>query len=295
MNRVEIVGQRLRPAGVEGGLQGIADLAAAYRASGMTGATGDVEVTMEEADSALQARHAAIIANSPNVTQWDGITRDAPIADYLKRSLGGLDPVRGNDLTYQVAQQLPDAAANEVGGLAVGKFIGSVFNWARPVTPSVMYGERVTARTFGPSQLTQYRSVDTTLLTTAQKGALGEARGALTYQRAGYQQLPSKLASNNGFDGVFVKYGPGGSPIDIIINESKFSSTGRASLAKTNMGKQMSPSWINENIQKMMNSTDPAVMETGYFLDANRAMIRTKANVLDPLGNNRWNVLQLPR
>ena len=57
----------------------------------------------------------------------------------------------------------------------------------------------------------------------------------------------------------------------------------------------MSPEWIDANIQKMMNSTNPSVMETGFLLDANRAIIRTKANVLNPQGVNRWNVLELPR
>jgi hypothetical protein len=146
-----------------------------------------------------------------------------------------------------------------------------------------------------PSTWAQLRATDTSNLTRSEKGVLGEVRGSLAFQRAGYAQFGARLGSNHGFDGVFVKKAPDGTVVDIIINESKFSSTGRASLANTNMGKQMSSAWINENIQKMMNSTDVAVMETGFFLDANRALIRTKANVLDPLGINRWNVLQLPK
>jgi hypothetical protein len=145
------------------------------------------------------------------------------------------------------------------------------------------------------SQLAQLRAINTSTLTKLEKGFLGESRGALTYQRAGYEELDARLPRNNGFDGVFVKRGPDGNPIDIIINESKFSSTGRASLANTNMGRQMGERWIGENIRKMMNSSDLSVMETGYLLDANRSLIRTKANVLDPMGNNRWNVLNLPR
>jgi hypothetical protein len=117
----------------------------------------------------------------------------------------------------------------------------------------------------------------------------------LVYQRAGYQELDARLLSNNGFDGVFVKYGADGNPVDIIINESKFTSTGRASLSNTNMGQQMSPRWIDANIEKMMGSSNPSVMENGYFLDANRSLIRTKINVLNPQGVNQWNVLYAPR
>jgi hypothetical protein len=80
-----------------------------------------------------------------------------------------------------------------------------------------------------------------------------------------------------------------------IISESKFSSTGHASLSKTNMGQQMSPEWIDANIQKMMYSSNPSVMKTGFFLDANRSLIRTKINVLNPQGVNRWNTHYAPR
>ncbi|MES1191717.1 MAG: hypothetical protein ABUS47_11650 [Steroidobacter sp.] len=105
-----------------------------------------------------------------------------------------------------------------------------------------------------------------------------------------------RLSSNNGFDGVFVKYDTDGvSPLDIIINESKFTSTGKASLSNTNMGRQMSPSWIDANIQKMMNSSNPTIMENGFFLDVNRDLIRTKINVLNPQGVNGWSVLKAPK
>jgi hypothetical protein len=201
------------------------------------------------------------------------------------------------------------AAFEAVGGPLIGRAVGAgvaqlnrlpavgntLPQLGRSVT-SWFRGGAAPPSSITPSAWAKLRATDTSSMTRAEKGVLGEARASLAYQRAGYEQLPSRLASNNGFDGVFVKKAPDGTVVDIIINESKFSSTGRPSFANTNMGKQMSPGWINENIQKMMNRfDDPGVMEAGFFLDVNRSLVRTKANVLDPLGNNRWNVLQLSK
>lgn len=199
------------------------------------------------------------------------------------------------------------AAFDAVGGPVIGRVVGagvaqinklpilgsnlpqlgrSVSGWFSPgVGPSAT---RVT------SPVAQLRAVNTSNLTRPEKGVLGEARATLTFERAGYQHLSSKLPSNNGFDGVFIKKAPDGALIDIIINESKFTSTGRASLPNTNMGKQMSPEWIDANIRKMLVSDDSAVRATGRLLRNNSELIRTKANVLDRLGINRWNVLNLP-
>lgn len=145
------------------------------------------------------------------------------------------------------------------------------------------------------SELEKLKTIDTTKLTRAEKGKLAEARAALTYKKAGYEELPARLPSNHGFDGVFVKKSPNGEVTEIIINESKFSSSGNVSLPTTNMGKQMSPEWIDANIGKMMNSADPAIVETGMLLDANRHLIRAKMNVLDPAGNNVWTTLNLSK
>jgi hypothetical protein len=59
-------------------------------------------------------------------------------------------------------------------------------------------------------------------------------------QRAGFEELPARLKSNHGFDGVFVKYGADGKPTQIIVNELKFAKDGNAKLSNTDMGKQMS-------------------------------------------------------
>lgn len=61
------------------------------------------------------------------------------------------------------------------------------------------------------------------------------------------------------------------------------------------MGKQLSSEWIDANIGKMINNADLSVMESGLFLDVNRSMIRTKANVLYPQGINSWNVFNLAK
>ncbi|MUG44318.1 hypothetical protein [Paenibacillus woosongensis] len=74
-------------------------------------------------------------------------------------------------------------------------------------------------------------------VTNAEKGQVGEDLADLVMQRTGRIKVPSKVGSNNGFDGLYFKYSKEGGIVDIIINESKF---GKARLGKTLMGKQMS-------------------------------------------------------
>lgn len=117
------------------------------------------------------------------------------------------------------------------------------------------------------------------------KGAIGELRTSFTLRRAGYDELPSRLPSNNGFDGAWVKRGADGSVTDIIITESKYAPDGVLKLANTKtMGQQLSSNWIDGNIQKMLNSADPSVVRSGMLLDANRHLIRAKGAVLDSSG-----------
>ncbi|WP_417629440.1 LysM peptidoglycan-binding domain-containing protein [Paracidovorax cattleyae] len=71
------------------------------------------------------------------LSQWDGVTRQAPIVNYLQSTLGGMDPVRGSQLWTQVAKGLPEAAINEFGGFALAKVLGAgarIFNVARSET-----------------------------------------------------------------------------------------------------------------------------------------------------------------
>ncbi len=132
-------------------------------------------------------------------------------------------------------------------------------------------------------------------LSTEAKGKLGEAWSRHTILRAGYQELPARLPRNQGFDGVFIKYSHDGSISDIIVAESKFSASGKASLAKTvTKGKQLSEQWMRSTIDQMIESTDPNVQNTGRLLKNNFELIRTKANVLNSSGINRWNKIKIP-
>ncbi|KEO84511.1 WXG100 family type VII secretion target [Tumebacillus flagellatus] len=124
----------------------------------------------------------------------------------------------------------------------------------------------------------------------AEKGQIAEELADVVLKKAGYEKLPSKVGSNNGFDGVYVKYGKDGDIedilIDIIVNESKF---GTSRLGKTVDGaKQMSREWIEKNITKMMRSDDPDVRKAGKLLKDNFDMIRTKLNRLKSTGFNKW-------
>ncbi len=94
-------------------------------------------MSRELGDAADLADYQRRLATGPQLTAWDGITRDAPAVAYLKQSLGGLDPVRGDQMQFRVAQMLPDAALNEVGGLVAGKIIGRVLGWGDQVAARV--------------------------------------------------------------------------------------------------------------------------------------------------------------
>ena len=138
----------------------------------------------------------------------------------------------------------------------------------------------------GTSNPASIKSRAGTVTTNAEKGALGEEAADLTMSRVGYIKLPSKVGSNNGFDGVYIKYGPNGEIQDIIINESKF---GTSKLGKTVDGyKQMGPDWIDMNISKMKQSKDAEVRNTAKILEENIDIVRTKLNRLTPNGINKW-------
>jgi RHS repeat-associated protein len=138
----------------------------------------------------------------------------------------------------------------------------------------------------GKSNTPSIKSRANTVKTNAEKGALGEEAADLVMSRAGYNKLPSKVGSNNGFDGVYIKYGRNGEIQDIIINESKF---GTSKLSTTVDGfKQMSPDWIDMNIRKMLRSSDADVRATGKLLRDNIDLIKTKMNRLTPNGVNKW-------
>jgi hypothetical protein len=130
------------------------------------------------------------------------------------------------------------------------------------------------------------QNVDPTNFTNAEKGNLAELRTAQTMRRAGYEELPSKLPGNQGFDGVWVKKNAEGEITEIVITESKFQKGGgKPRLKQTEtMGQQMSDQWIKANIQRMIASGDPSLVRAGNLLQANFSLIKKKGAVLDPLG-----------
>ena len=108
-------------------------------------------------------------------------------------------------------------------------------------------------------------------------------------RRAGFDELPARLPANQGFDGVWIKRRADGSIKDIVITESKFASDGRLRLSDTKtMGRQLSPEWINANIDRMIQSTNPAIVRTGRLLQANRTNVQVRAALLNPQGIQRF-------
>jgi hypothetical protein len=123
------------------------------------------------------------------------------------------------------------------------------------------------------------------------RGALAEDAAANLRLSQGLEQWPSKFANGQGFDGVFVSR-VDGTINNIFVNESKYSASGNLVLNQTNtMGKQMSPEWIDANINKLMVSQDPSLRATGLLLDSNRALITPTANVMNSSGITRWILL----
>jgi hypothetical protein len=124
--------------------------------------------------------------------------------------------------------------------------------------------------------------------TNAEKGQVGEDFADLVMQRTGRKKLPSKVGSNNGFDGLYIKYSKDGKIADIIINESKF---GKARLGRTLMGKQMSNKWIEGNLKKMLKSPDPEVRKAAKivqrFIEDGNSVTKT-LNRVNSNGMNKW-------
>ena len=96
-------------------------------------------------DARALAEYQARLANGPSMSAWDGVTRLSPAEDYLVKARGGLDAVRGDNWQFRVAQSLPDAAMNEVGGLVVGAGL-KLANAGWTATRGAIYGEEALLR-----------------------------------------------------------------------------------------------------------------------------------------------------
>ena len=133
------------------------------------------------------------------------------------------------------------------------------------------------------------KRANTVPMTRATKGMLAEARTALAMEKLGFTELPARLASNHGFDGVWVKYAADGQVSQIVITESKFSKSGRLVLGQTKTkGKQMSEEWVRKTIREMLRSGDKSVEDTAELLLKNEKLIKLKAAVLQPNGRLRF-------
>eukprot|EP00825_Cyclidium_porcatum_P003911 TRINITY_DN11813_c0_g1_i1.p3 TRINITY_DN11813_c0_g1~~TRINITY_DN11813_c0_g1_i1.p3 ORF type:complete len:172 (-),score=30.87 TRINITY_DN11813_c0_g1_i1:160-675(-) len=93
---------------------------------------------------------------------------------------------------------------------------------------------------------------------------MGEKIADRQMKKQGYKKYPSRVGSNNGFDGVYIKFDKKGNVTDIVINESKFNTArlGDAYVGNKVKVKQMSDAWIQGNLNKMRISRDEHVKET---------------------------------
>ena len=146
-----------------------------------------------------------------------------------------------------------------------------------------------------------YESDLFTGMTNEEKGKLGEKVADHIMKKKGYKKYPSKVGSNNGFDGVYIKFDKKGNVGDIVINESKF---GGSRLSKASVGnkvkvKQMSTRWINGNLDKMSSKkADKYVQKTAkmiqdYIKDGNVVnktlnRVRKPTKVLRKHPDNVW-------
>jgi len=117
------------------------------------------------------------------------------------------------------------------------------------------------------------------------------AKRDLTNQ--GYICLPSKIGSNNGIDGIYIKYNSDCSNIDdFIICESKYN---KSKLQKTkHKSYQMSEVWIRETIFIMMHNENPEIKKSGEILynllkkEGRNFFLKRAINVLKKDGTNVW-------
>ena len=139
---------------------------------------------------------------------------------------------------------------------------------------------------------------------------IAEQNGIKTLERAGYKVFDSKLPGNRGIDTVAIKFNTVGKVEDIIVEahiqdilvvESKYTSTGKAQLNQLKPVKlsdgntipvtQMDEVWIKRQIALMKEEENLA--QLAELLDSNKFLIRRKVNVTTPhdahaAGINRW-------
>jgi YD repeat-containing protein len=192
----------------------------------------------------------------------------------------------GGVLGDPAVQEYGANAAAGVWQAGVRGNAAALWETAPPPTSAQQAQARAEYRSSRLGQATQYRG-----LSNAQKGIAGESAGRAGYLRQGYTEMPARLPSNNGIDGVFVQRARSGRILDIVVNESKYAGDGAARLSNTRtMGQQLSPQWIDANIQKMRREPlGSGERAAGDFLNDNRNMTRSQTNTLNREGVNKWN------
>ena len=103
------------------------------------------------------------------------------------------------------------------------------------------------------------------LASSALKGEFVEKYMHEVMNKTGYKVLPSKVGSNNGYDGLYVKKDANGK-LQVAIGEGKY---GGSRLGITNMGPQMSKGWIKGNLKKMFKSKNPKVVKAAKVIQNN--------------------------
>lgn len=124
--------------------------------------------------------------------------------------------------------------------------------------------------------------MDDIVLHTDPTGAKTEALCDELFEIDGFVKYDSKIGSNNGFDGVYIKKNASGNVQEILINEAKqVSAVGnmRLSPANPNTGlkAQMSDAWIRDVIAQLKtNSSTSALGNTLETLFQNNRNLFTK-------------------
>jgi hypothetical protein len=113
-------------------------------------------------------------------------------------------------------------------------------------------------------------------------GAWGEELAGQTLRQRGYDVYS---AGNRGIDRIAVKRTADGLLKDVLLVEVKVSSAAKPQLGNAKYGgRQMSPSWLDENLNKMHRSNDPAVQklasEIRQFREASGRSIESMGEVV---------------
>jgi hypothetical protein len=133
-------------------------------------------------------------------------------------------------------------------------------------------------------------------LTKQELGALGEAAVARIYETrtmkdAGWRLHDAKIGSNNGFDGVAVRYGGDGQVLGVRLHESKATlkpiDQARPSFGNTKHGRQTTSEWIAHKIAVMRSAPQPQLRHLAATIEHNLHQTRVMLNVYSE-GLNHW-------